>query len=1171
MQKKGTLGLAIACAVGLAAGMAHAEERYASIGVSREAKPFTLTDKVLSLKEVDFVRTEELDFGAAMMESDRNVALGMPLRFAIPTASEWTTENAGTWENIGEGMLLWRLRVASPDALSLNLAFTDFYLPPGATLTLLTPDGKEVMRPLTFDDNRVTRQYWTPVLNSDEVVVELVIHEKRVPELRLEIGRVNAGFRRFGVPQDEGVGERGTSGSCNVDVACPEGDPWRDEIAASGAYTIGGIDTCSGSMINNTAQDRTPYFLTAFHCGASAGSAPSMVIYWNFENSYCRIPGSPDSGGPGDGSLAQFSSGAIFRAGASVSDFTLVELVSPPDPAWGVTFAGWSREGINPDSGVCINHPQVAEKRITFYSDTSGGSHAHSHGSSWPCTAAPGPGDNTHIRVYWSLGTTEPGSSGSPLYDENHRIIGQLHGGPASCSATGANRSDCYGRFSRSWTGNGSASSRLSDWLDPLNTGALVLDTLGAGMGVSPGDNPTHLGVLGGPFIPSAVVYTLDNPTPDPLDYVVSFAPGGTAPLTLDGGPGPVMGTLGANSTVDVTVAVDASANALPAGVYTTTVQFEDVTSGVTLNRIHTIDAGTTGFTTSPATGLLAGGPSGGPFSGTIVYTITSTKPTPVNVEVAASASWISINGGAGPVNIQLNGLGDWALVTIGFSSDANSLGNGIHNGTVTFTNLDGGDGDTSRPVTLDVGRYTYTYPGPAIPIPDATPSGITSTINVTDQFCVGDVDVEVDITHTFQGDLIVELVSPDGTVVRLHNRTGGTIDNIQVTYDDEGFPPSGPGQLSDFDGAPALGLWTLRVQDHAGIDLGSLNSWKLKIAAAGSVCPPTANDVVVTVPDTISSPIMLDAVSTTGASLTYTILSLPTSGQLTDPNAGAINSVPYTVAAGGDVVNYQPNSLYVGPDQFTYSANDGQNSNVATVDISVGLPQVVYDFPMDTNPGWTTDTGWAFGVPSGSGGDPSSGYTGSNVYGYNLNGAYTSNMPRRYLTTTAMDLSDKINTHLEFRRWLGVEQATYDHAGIEVSNNGSTWVEIWHNPAGSGLSINDNSWQFQSFDISAIADNQPTVYVRWFLGATDGSVQYAGWNIDDVQIKAVTPPAPPTNCAGDANNDLVVDFDDISSTIANWGASYTPGSDGLGDSNDDGSVDFDDISATIAAWGQPC
>ena len=97
--------------------------------------------------------------------------------------------------------------------------------------------------------------------------------------------------------------DKGTSGSCNVDVACPEGDAWRPQIRSSAAISTGGSLFCSGSLLNNTANDRKMFFLTANHCSINSGNAASLVTYWNYQNATCRIPGSAASGQNGDGSL----------------------------------------------------------------------------------------------------------------------------------------------------------------------------------------------------------------------------------------------------------------------------------------------------------------------------------------------------------------------------------------------------------------------------------------------------------------------------------------------------------------------------------------------------------------------------------------------------------------------------------------------------------------------------------------------------------------------------------------------------------------------------------------------------------------------------------------------------------------------------------------------------
>lgn len=169
-----------------------------------------------------------------------------------------------------------------------------------------------------------------------------------------------------------------------------------------------------------------------------------------------------------------------------------------------------------------------------------------------------------------------------------------------------------------------------------------------------------------------------------------------------------------------------------------------------------------------------------------------------------------------------------------------------------------------------------------------------------------------------------------------------------------------------------------------------------------------------------------------------------------------------------------------------------------------VGEFIVFYQETMDSNPGWSTEGLWAHGQPTGGGGqyggpDPTSGYTGPNVYGYNLNGDYENYLSQRHLTTDAIDCSGRTNVHLSFWRWLGVEQPAYDHAYLRVSNNGSTWHTIWDNTT----ETTDSDWMYQQFDISDYAADQPTVYIRWTMGTTDGSWRYCGWNIDDVELSA--------------------------------------------------------------------
>jgi hypothetical protein len=203
--------------------------------------------------------------------------------------------------------------------------------------------------------------------------------------------------------------------------------------------------------------------------------------------------------------------------------------------------------------------------------------------------------------------------------------------------------------------------------------------------------------------------------------------------------------------------------------------------------------------------------------------------------------------------------------------------------------------------------------------------------------------------------------------------------------------------------------------------------------------------------------------------------------------------------------INANAGSLANGEHSDTVSftnTTDHVGDTTREVNLTVGVETPQYSWSMDTDPGWTTQGLWAWGQPTGGGGqyggpDPTSGYSGSNVYGYNLSGDYENNLSETHLTSTAIDCTGLTNVTLKFWRWLGVEQPSYDHAYVRVSNDGSSWTTLWENSA----VVEDSAWSQQEYDISSVADNQATVYLRWTIGTTDGSWQYCGWNIDDVEI----------------------------------------------------------------------
>ncbi|HEX4961045.1 MAG TPA: hypothetical protein VF173_09425 [Thermoanaerobaculia bacterium] len=428
------------------------------------AVPTAASYTVLDVNRLDTVLPEKLDLLKAGEEDVTRERLGLPPRFAIPERVSITPAKRGTWEDLGDGQMLWRLRVLGREGTtSLNLGFTRFKMSQNGRLLLYSTDGRQVVRPFTAADNAAHGQLWTPVVPTDDLIVELTVPKKEAKAVDLKLGWINQGYRGFGTLSADSYNK---SGSCNLDVECLNpGDSWRQEMRAVAVISTGGSTFCTGSLLNDTAGDRKMYFITANHCGITSGNAASLVAYWNYQNSFCRAPGSVPSGQPGDGQLTQFHTGSFFRASSAASDFTLVELDDPPVAAFNHFWAGWDRSTGNfacSTSTPCagIHHPNTDEKRITYVITTTATTSYNNPAS---------PGDGTHIWAHWATdppgpftvpGVTEPGSSGSPLYSQAGRFIGQLHGGPSSCGATGDNLSDYYGRFSVSWTGGGTNSTR---------------------------------------------------------------------------------------------------------------------------------------------------------------------------------------------------------------------------------------------------------------------------------------------------------------------------------------------------------------------------------------------------------------------------------------------------------------------------------------------------------------------------------------------------------------------------------------------------------------------------------------------------------------------------------------------------------------------------------------
>lgn len=437
--------------------------------VSIGGTPYSFNNRVGN--NIATVQMPPVDVAALLAEDEIEQAQGLPFRFGFPHEVELNLNNSGTWEILPDGSKLWRLNIYSPGATTINLIYNDFWLPKNSEFFIYNEDKSEVIGAFTHLNNNEDGQFATGLLRGESIILEY--HEGKDVEYPgiISISTVVHGYKNI---FSKFVGDDfGSSGSCNINVNCPIGAPWQNEKrAAAMILTASGSRLCSGSLVNNVRQDLKPYFLTANHC--LSGTPSTWIIMFNYESPNCSNINGP---------LNYTVQGTSLKASNSASDFALMLLNSAVPDTYQVHYAGWSAVDVPATSGVGIHHPSGDIKKISF-------SYQPFTHDTWSGTPA-----NSHWRVRWnadgSSGVTEPGSSGSPIYDQNHRIVGQLHGGPSSCTAS--DKSDLYGKFSFSWNYGTTPSTRLKDWLDPDNTGTLTLDGWDPTIGVPDTVAPTQI------------------------------------------------------------------------------------------------------------------------------------------------------------------------------------------------------------------------------------------------------------------------------------------------------------------------------------------------------------------------------------------------------------------------------------------------------------------------------------------------------------------------------------------------------------------------------------------------------------------------------------------------------------------------------------------------------
>lgn len=386
----------------------------------------------------------------AMEENEVRKGLHKAFRFALPTAVDLSPANSGEWFSSDEGYNIWRVSIRSANAKSLIVLFDAFKLSEGARLFLFNEDENHYLGAFTSANNKSSGKFAVSPVSGDEVTIQYEVPQELGKPSDFRIYSVNHDF--VGILKSDWRRPLGESGDCNIDINCTAGDSYSEQKNAVCRLIVSsdkGSELCTGTLVNNTAQDQRPYIISAAHCYNEWEYAETTVFTFNYESPYCA---------PLDGDPSHSVSGAVMRAKHDSLDFALAEMSLVPPPEYRPYFAGWSHSSILPDSTVSIHHPYGDIKKIAVDNDPP-------EKSSFGTNSAYTSDAFLHIER-WDEGVTEIGSSGGGLFSTSGQLIGTLTGGLASCS----NPSDDYfASLAVYWDYRADSSKQVKCWLDPLN------------------------------------------------------------------------------------------------------------------------------------------------------------------------------------------------------------------------------------------------------------------------------------------------------------------------------------------------------------------------------------------------------------------------------------------------------------------------------------------------------------------------------------------------------------------------------------------------------------------------------------------------------------------------------------------------------------------------------
>lgn len=411
--------------------------------------------------KIPVVHTVSPDISKAIAED----ALSDQDRFALPVDVNIDPQSNGLWEQGSHNEMIWRVRLSQKNAKGWILCFSELALERGAKLFMYTPNHQVVKGAFTYQNNNEAKKLTVGPISGDEIVIELNIPSQANRGNNSAFKLEKAYFVYKSNPNVPGVqtvlGDAAYNSSfpCMINVNCPEGSKvikQKDGVVRILLAGDKGFYYCTGSLMNNTKKDSTPYVLSGFHCEHDfVPSYDNYIFAFGWETPSCQMPTNEPT--------YQTMDGCSMMARREQSDFVLYKLKSKIPFNIPAYFNGWDKSDTKiPASTTMIHHPNGDVKKISLDGSPSVIWKKDINWNNGVITPA-----FEHWRVSLTKGASMPGSSGAPLFDERGLVVGQLNGGNSVCNYSTL----YYGRFSKSWDEGTTPSTRLKEWLDPLGLG----------------------------------------------------------------------------------------------------------------------------------------------------------------------------------------------------------------------------------------------------------------------------------------------------------------------------------------------------------------------------------------------------------------------------------------------------------------------------------------------------------------------------------------------------------------------------------------------------------------------------------------------------------------------------------------------------------------------------